>query len=77
MDTKLGVIYRGVLNHQLACKGVQRHNQLFLHMELLSHDNKPRSMHTLCDQLTVESEVHVIFLFCPMYEHFCGELTVC
>ncbi len=31
----------GVPNHQQEYKGVQKYNQHFLHVWLLSHDNKP------------------------------------
>ncbi len=42
---------RGVPNHQQECKGVQRYNQYFLHMGLLSHDYKPHNIHTQRDHL--------------------------
>ncbi len=36
----------GILNRHQECKGMQRHDQHFLHMGLLSHDNKPHSICT-------------------------------
>ncbi len=34
----------GVPNRHQECKGMQRHDQYFLHMELLSYDNKPHNI---------------------------------
>ncbi len=35
---------RGSLNNQQECKGMQRHNQHFIHIRLLSCDNKPHNV---------------------------------
>ncbi len=38
-------IYDMEQDHQHDCMGVQRHNQQFIHMELISYDNK---QHNIC-----------------------------
>ncbi len=40
-----GFFSRGILSHQQECKEVQRYNQQFSNMRLLSHNNQP---HIIC-----------------------------